>query len=556
MEGKESSAHPRIIQMAAKTGKYQAGTVIRRWAPAGVILVAILFRVALLLNRSYPFNSDEAIVALMARHTLSGQWPVFFYGQAYMGSLDATLVASGFTLFGQNVWVIRFVQLLLFTGTLFTSMQLSKYLTRSFAGSMMTGVLLAIPTVNLNLYSTVSLGGYGEALLIGNLLLLLSIRLDGQDGRNWLLFLWGLLAGIGFWAFGLTLVYSLPAFIMLAAGRQRGRIHISLAHMLLLIAFGFLLGISPILFWVASNNPAVLMRELFGAAIAGTSTQGVWPNLLNHLLNFILFGVSAIFGLRPPWSPRIFFWPLSLGVALFWVAVVIQYIRMLKGKGGQVRAARLLGGLMLTLIAGFFLTPFGADPSGRYFLPITVMATVIAGGLVADDSDWFPRWLKWVLFSIVIAYQLSSNLYTTFRSETGFSTQFDAVARINHEYDDELMEFLNRVEATRGYTNYWVAYPLAFKSAEELVFVPRLPYHQDLRYTPRDNRYAPYNSIVEASDHVAYITTNNPELDQRIRSGMRKLGVTWQERMIGDYQIFYQISERVEPGEIDSRFSR
>jgi hypothetical protein len=421
---------------------------------------------------------------------------------------------------------------------------------------MLTGVLLAIPTVNLNLYTTVSLGGYGEALLIGNLLLLVSIRLDEQDGQNWLLLLWGGLAGIGFWAFGLTLVYSLPAFIMLAAGRHRGRIRISLVHMLLLIAFGFLLGASPILFWVARNSPAVLLRELFGAAIAGTSGQGFLQNLLSHILNFILFGVSAIFGLRPPWSTRIFSWPLSIGVALFWVAVVIQYVRMLRGKGGQVRAARLLGGVVLTVIAGFLLTPFGADPSGRYFLPITVMLTIFAGSLVADGSDWFPCRLKWVLISVVIAYQLSSNLFTAFRSETGFSTQFDPVARINHEYDDELMEFLNRVGATRGYTNYWVAYPLAFKSAEELVFVPRLPYHQDLRYTPRDNRYAPYNSIVEASDQVAYLTTKNPELDELIRSRLRTLGVNWQERTIGDYQVLYQLSRHVEPGEIDSRFIR
>ena len=40
-----------------------------------------------------PFNADEAIVALMARHINQGNIPVFFYGQAYMGSLDAMLVS-------------------------------------------------------------------------------------------------------------------------------------------------------------------------------------------------------------------------------------------------------------------------------------------------------------------------------------------------------------------------------------------------------------------------------------------------------------------------------
>jgi hypothetical protein len=32
-------------------------------------------------------------------------------------------------------------------------------------------LLLAIPSVNVILYTTVSLGGYGEALLLGNLIL-------------------------------------------------------------------------------------------------------------------------------------------------------------------------------------------------------------------------------------------------------------------------------------------------------------------------------------------------------------------------------------------------
>ncbi len=50
----------------------------------------------------------------MARHILGGERPIFFYGQAYMGSLDAWLVAAGFWFFGQQVWVIRFVQILLY----------------------------------------------------------------------------------------------------------------------------------------------------------------------------------------------------------------------------------------------------------------------------------------------------------------------------------------------------------------------------------------------------------------------------------------------------------
>ncbi len=65
-------------------------------------------------------------MALMARHILQGEHPIFFYGQAYMGSLDAYLVAAGFALLGQQVWVIRLVQVLLYLGTLFTTFLLGR----------------------------------------------------------------------------------------------------------------------------------------------------------------------------------------------------------------------------------------------------------------------------------------------------------------------------------------------------------------------------------------------------------------------------------------------
>jgi hypothetical protein len=106
----------------------------------------------------------------------------------------------------------------------------------------------------------------------------------------------------------------------------------------------------------------------------------------------------------------------------------------------------------------------------------------------------------------------------------------------------------------KGYTNYWVAYPLAFKSDEEIIFVPGLPYHQDLRFTPRDNRYSPYNLIVEENSKAAFITTNNPGLDQLIRIRFEDMSVSWEEEKIGDFQIFYDLSQKVTPGEIDERF--
>ncbi len=64
------------------------------------LLLTVLLRAVLLSLDVVPFNADEAVVALMARHILQGERPIFFYGQAYLGSTDARLAAASFISLG------------------------------------------------------------------------------------------------------------------------------------------------------------------------------------------------------------------------------------------------------------------------------------------------------------------------------------------------------------------------------------------------------------------------------------------------------------------------
>ena len=101
----------------------------------------------------------------MARHTLQGDWPIFFYGQSYMGSLDATLIAAAFALFGQSVLVVRLAQTVLFIGVVITTYLLAVrfYGDRWTAGA--AAMLVALPTVLVSTYTTATLGGYGEIVV-------------------------------------------------------------------------------------------------------------------------------------------------------------------------------------------------------------------------------------------------------------------------------------------------------------------------------------------------------------------------------------------------------
>ena len=65
--------------------------------------------------------------------------------------LDPALVAAGFAAFGEHVLVIRLVQTLLFALTVFTGTLLSWRLLHSRLAAVATGLLLAVPTVNVML---------------------------------------------------------------------------------------------------------------------------------------------------------------------------------------------------------------------------------------------------------------------------------------------------------------------------------------------------------------------------------------------------------------------
>jgi hypothetical protein len=144
----------------------------------------------------------------------------------------------------------------------------------------------------------------------------------------------------------------------------------------------------------------------------------------------------------------------------------------------------LLAGVILALAAGFVLTPFGADPSGRYFLPLAIPLALFAADLILALREKAGAW-AFALVGLVLAYNAWGTAQCTLRYPPGLTTQFNAVTQVDTRASADLIAFLLEHGERRGYANYWVSYPLAFLSQEELIFTPRLPYHTDFRYTER-----------------------------------------------------------------------
>ena len=551
-----------------------AKTGIRRWVPIAAIIAAMIaLRVALLAAEAVPFNGDEAIVALMARHIGQGERPAFFYGQAYLGSTDAWLVSVAFSIFGESVSSIRLVQIALFAGTLITTYLVARRFGLDEQAAQLSTLLTALPPTLLTLYTTATLGGYGETLLFGNLLILGALSLganrsedqpqrhEGTKKRlrkprdfvpSWLREravvlrwgLFGLLAGFAFWTFGLILVYLIPLAVWLT-WRHRLRAWRGYA----VAALGFAIGSAP---WWASiaQLGGSLIGELTGSAIANTVAAPTSLGSLGvRLANFFVFGLSAWLGLRYPWSPEFVLPPVGIAVAAIYVGAFAFAIW---------RGPRLAWGMVGTLLLTYLLTPFGGDPSGRYFLPLHLPLSIFTAMFVASMRHALGSRLARravgglvsLLVALIIGYNVAGSLLAAAQQPPGITTQFDEVTWIDRRRDRELIEFLLAHGETRGYTNYWVAYPIAFLSGERIVSAARLPYHIDFRYTRRDDRYLPYAQRVDEAPRAFYVTTNHPALDALIRERLTGLGVTFKEETIGSYHIFYDLPRKVEPGEL------
>jgi len=518
-----------------------------------VIVLMFVFRLILLRSDAFPFNSDEAIVGLMAKHILGGERPIFFYGQVYMGSLDAFLIAFLFKMFGENVIWIRIVQLVLYALSILEIYFIVLIVFENKISAFFTGLFFAFPVVNIVLYTTVSLGGYGEALTIGLAVILLAVIFAKPESNNktrskkasaLLLLGMGILSGVGIWANALSLIFTVPGLLFAIyhvyrvdkfSGTAWGKVA--------KVFIGGVIGASLWIYGLFLNGDSVI-AEMFGSAVSVEQVSFL-SRTWNHFVSFILFAPTVVFGFRPPWSVNL------IGIVLIPIVIVawIVIFRNLKLKlllNFQREFLWVIFGTGLFLMSGYLFTSFGTDPSGRYFLPFSILLAVLFG---LGMKNLLHKPIFWLIPVVILGYQIYGSVL--FINQPPFiTTQFYEPAQVDMRDMETVMTFLKTKGETSGYCNYWVSYPMAFLSDEEIICVPKLPYHPDLRYTGRDNRIDAYNETLQNQEEVFYITTKNSDLDRLLVNAFVDLQVNYQYQEIGEFHVFYDLSKKIIPEQL------
>ena len=218
-----------------------------------IIVVATLLRLVLIAQGWPHTNADEGTMGIMGLHiAYNGEHPIFFYGQHYMGTLEAYIAAMFFHLFGASVFTLRLGPVLMFALFL-TNMYLLGSLLYSKKLALITLVLLTLGSSIMLNTELVALGGYPELLFLGSLALLIAtwlvLSLDQYSSsrkRLWRLAAYGLLGlviGIGFWSDFLMLTFILVTGLLLTVFCWREL----LQGAVLVLAIGLVIGFFPLI---------------------------------------------------------------------------------------------------------------------------------------------------------------------------------------------------------------------------------------------------------------------------------------------------------------------
>jgi hypothetical protein len=511
------------------------GMVLRRYGFAaallGLVLVGLALRVAVIASPLGEIDGDEAVVGLMARHiAFLGERPVFYWGQPYLGSLEAFTAAPLFRLFDSSTVLLKLVPTAYSLGFLVLSALVARRLFGTGPG-LATAAYLAVPPSMWAVWSTKARGGYAEVLFLGEAVLLSSLALVCSPGRR-LAVLWGLLAGLAFWTHPLAIVYLAPALIYLLVGR-RGRFARAQYG---LAGLGLLIGMLPMIL----DNLTTGFRTL--GALTQPPDLPIDPPA--QVMRFFRVGVPVLLGLGQPTTSETMFdddwlqrpaghFVVALAAVAVVTAVVLVYlpalIRLFRCGANAQTTPALLVMVAIAVPPVVALTRFGffvSEP--RYALPLYSTVPLLFGAL------WRVRWpaLRWPAVAALLAFNLWSLLSTDPRLWRPEDTP-DSTAGTRAQ----LVQFLVPQNRHQMYTDYWIGYPVMFETRETV-----------LAYVISGgfNRYLPPADNVQRTPNPAWVFEPGTEAEEQF---LDRLAAAGGHAAVTDVSA-YRVYTNVEPLEV------
>lgn len=514
---------------------------VNRYVFFALLLLGLAFRVLMLTHYEFVnggevdvYLADEGIVGLMGAHILHlGELPVFFYGQHYLGALEAYLAAASFALLGVNVLALRLVT---FTLSLALAALVYEFTYRAYsvAAARWATALVAVSPLYFLQWNLKARGGFIEHLVLVFAMLILLWRFHlAHDRRPVVAFALGLVSGVALWVNQLVLAYLAPMAGLLALERaDRERWKPLLAG--LLLGASLLIGYNVV-------HPAATFKTLARKAVV-LNRVPVQQRDERWLARGVEKRVAALaqgadkLGLVFGVPPRAGVERLGLsaqarqGGTLTRVRQALALLPLLVFGIGLVacRPRRTPDGWEWRgpgqILAGFFLVTFVVGyVSPRYMLPAYPLAAVMLAILITRQRGAAKRLLATGV-GAVLAFNVLS--------------WADVGAGVGHGDLGRMRQLVETLEA-HGLDRCYSAGPLyhiVFEAGERVIITPL-----------QKDRYPPYDAVVSAADHICYIYRDDQHSKRQHTAFMKLLGdrkVSFERIESGPYHILYDFQPR------------
>ena len=503
---------------------------------------------------SWPLlNSDEGTMGIMALHMQQGERPIFFYGQAYMGTLQAYAAAVLFAFFGATLFSLRLGIILFYAAFLVALYALTRMLyTKRFA--LFVLFLLSLGSNAVLSRQLSAIGGYSETIFFSALAFMLvawlALSPPGGTARQRFLRLcaysaWGLTIGLGLWSDLLILPTIVCSGLLLVLFCWRELLRGSVVPLLLFSIIGAL----PLIIYNLSAPPGLDSWSIL------LSQQGhidhTWRTLIAQIKGTIDYSIPAItssplchhseyqylfylgFQASHPadhscairgrmWSGAyLSLLALTCTLAAFSLFVVLRS-RLQRPWTRQERLFFVRNTMRLGILASVLLTLYLYTTSeapltfpsilSRYLICVWLSTPVVIWPLWQGMS-WVGtmpsfKGTPWIILAqrtfclSALVCLCAALLYGTYVT-LGEAPVAVSADRTEHTVINTLIK--HRI--THIYSSYWVCNRMAFESHERITCGVL---NNDLTGpVVRQNRYAAYYAIVQSDPHTSYVFEQN-----------------------------------------------
>ena len=486
-----------------KTRRYAYAVVV------GLTLVAAVWARAQMLRTGVGFpDSDETVVGLMAHSIQHGQHPIFFWGQAYGGTIEASLTAVMFSLFGMSRWTLKAIPIGLSAIVAFFLWRVGRRTIGEPPALFAASLSLIFPAFFL-WWSTKSLVYYEAAPLLCVLALFLALRLHERFRLIEVAAL-GLVSGLAFWTSPQTGFVIFPVVVWLAVCRR------SQWRLWWPAPITFVVGALPWLWWNLHHSWQSL--EL---------PKGIrHSSYLGRLRIFFTHTLPMALGFRVPYRTDI--WHFGAWGKVLYVVSLVAFVVLVVF---AVRRDRRL--VPLVVVAAAFPFMF-AIPATSSFKGEPRYSAMLAPILVLLIVYFLRRpWMQFVALGVALA-SVGTTLHFLENSPN---------VEIRGPDVAPVVKVLDAAGVKGVYADYWLAYPITFATRERIAATPV----DTVRDGGIDARVAPATPSY-------YVLFRNGTRDRALGPALDAAGVSYKRTVAGRRFVVYQLDRNYRPDALPAGF--